>query len=91
MSDSTLPPDAAARDLAKRQELGEVDDAIHADEFRFITRKVSDEEQAAVVAVLSTVRAEETQRVRRVERREHQPWARSQRVPEGIGELLADG
>jgi hypothetical protein len=29
--------------------------------------------------------------VRRVERREHQPWSRSQRVPEGIADLLAEG
>lgn len=83
-----LPPDAAARDAAKREELGRSDDALHADDFHFVTRNVSTDEQAAVIAVLSAVRAEETQRLRRVERREHEPWARSQRVPEGIGDFL---
>jgi hypothetical protein len=91
VSDTALPPDAAARDAAKREELGEADDALHGGDFRFVTRHVSDDEKAAAIAVLSAVRAEETQRVKRVERREHQPWARSQRVAEGIGELLADG
>jgi len=51
---------------------------------------VSDEEKAAVIAVISQIRAEETHRVRRVERREHQPWARSQRVPVNINDLLAE-
>ncbi len=91
MSGAPLPPDAAARDAAKREELGEADDAIHGDDFRFVTRRVSGDEKAAAIAVLSVVRAEETRRAKRVERREHQPWARSQRVPEGIGDLLADG
>lgn len=91
-SDSaSVPPDAAARDAALRQQAGPVDDVLHADEFHFVTRGVSAEDQAAVIAVLTQVRAEETRRVRRVERREHQPWARSQRVPEGISELLAEG
>lgn len=86
-----LPPDAAARDAAKREALGEPDDAIRGEDIAFVTREVSDEERAAVIAVLTRVRAEETRRVRRVERREREPWSRSQRVPEGIGELLADG
>ncbi|MBL5974590.1 MAG: hypothetical protein D3X82_12740 [Candidatus Leucobacter sulfamidivorax] len=89
-NNAPLPPDAAARDAAKREELGEVDDAIRGEDFDFVTRHVSDEEKVAAIAVLSSVRAEETQRVKRVERREHQPWARSQRVAEGIGELLAE-
>jgi hypothetical protein len=87
----SLPPDAAARDAAKREEAGARDHALSDDGFRFVTRGVSDEEKAAVIAVLTRVRAEETQRVRRVERRERQPWARSQRVPEGISDLLAEG
>ncbi|CAG7607302.1 hypothetical protein ACFPZL_05875 [Leucobacter soli] len=90
LAEAVPPPDAAARDAARRQEAGPVDDALHDDEFRFITRGVSDEERAAVIAVLSQVRAEQTKRAKRVERRELQPWARSQRVPEGIADLLAD-
>lgn len=86
-----LPPDAAERDAAKRQQVGEPDDVIQAADFRFITKGVSDAEQAAVVAVISAVRTEETRRVRKVERREHEPWSRSQRVPEGIGEFLLEG
>lgn len=90
MSDSLLPPDAAARDAARRQELGEIDEAMRGDDVRFVTRRVSDEERAAVIAVLTRVRTEETQRIKRVERRERQPWSRSQRVPEGINDLLID-
>jgi len=86
-----VPPDAAARDAARRREAGTDDRTLHDDEFRFITRGTTDEERAAVIAVLTQVRAEETKRVRRVERREHQPWARSQRVPEGIRDLLIEG
>ncbi len=85
-----VPPDAAARDAAKREGAGAEDDALSGDEFQFITRGVSDEEKAAVVAVLTQARAEESHRVKRVERREHQPWARSQRVPEGLSEIIAD-
>lgn len=86
-----LPPDAAARDAAKREQAGVGNQALTDEGFDFLTRGVSDEEKAAVIAVITQVRAEETQRVRRVERREHQPWARSQRVPEGIADLLAEG
>lgn len=86
-----LPPDAAARDAAKREQAGRGNEALTDEGFDFLTRGVSDEEKAAVIAVITQVRAEETQRVRRVERREHQPWARSQRVPEGIADLLAEG
>lgn len=90
---SPLPPDAAARDAAKREQAGisAGNGALMSEGFDFLTRNVSDEEKAAVIAVITQVRAEETQRVRRVERREHLPWARSQRVPEGIADLLAEG
>lgn len=91
MKHALLPPDAAARDAAKREEVGEVDTAITGDDIHVVTRHVSDEERAAVIAVLTRVRTEETQRVKRVARRDREPWARSQRVPEGIGDLLADG
>lgn len=85
-----LPPDAAARDAAKREELGELDDAIKGDDIRFVTREVSDEERAAVVAVLTAARSEESQQVKRVARRDREPWARSQRPPEGIANLLSE-
>lgn len=91
MNDQQLPPDAAARDAAKREEAGEHDHALTDDGFVFATRGVSDEERAAVIAVLTQMRAEETEQVRRVERREHQPWARSQRVPQDFGDLLLEG
>ncbi|WP_233615687.1 hypothetical protein [Leucobacter chromiisoli] len=86
-----LPPDAAARDAAKREELGDADDAVRGEDIRFVTREVSDEERAAAIAVLTRVRAEETQQVKRVARRDREPWSRSQRVPEGISDLLAEG
>lgn len=44
-----------------------------------------------MVAVLTAVRAEETQRRKRVARRDREPWSRSQRVPEGINDLLIEG
>lgn len=91
MNETLLPPDAAERDAARRRELGEPDDAIHGDDITFVTRGVSDEERAAVTAVLTLVRTEETQRRKRVERRDREPWARSQRVPEGISDLLIEG
>ncbi|RKQ89871.1 hypothetical protein U746_1116 [Mycolicibacterium mucogenicum 261Sha1.1M5] len=86
-----LPPDAAARDAAKREDAGEEDDAIHGDDITFVTRGVSDEERAAVIAVLTAARAEETRQVKRVARRDREPWARSQRVPDGFADLLIDG
>ncbi|UOQ56595.1 hypothetical protein MUN78_13055 [Leucobacter allii] len=89
--DTSTPPDAAARDAAKREELGPADDAIHGEDIAFVTREVSAEERAAVIAVLTRVRSEETRRVKRVARRDREPWARSQRVPEGISELLSEG
>lgn len=89
-ADSILPPDAAARDAAKREEAGIEEAVLRAEDFHFITRNVSDEEKAAVIAVLTEVRTEETAQVRRVERRERQPWARSQRVPQAFSDLLID-
>lgn len=89
--DALLPPDAAARDAAKRVDAGQEDATISSEGFHFNTRGVSDEERAAVIAVLTQVRTEETEQVRRVERREHQPWARSQRVPQAFEDLLVDG
>ena len=43
------------------------------------------------MCIRDRVRAEETEQVRRVERREHLPWSRSQRVPQPFGDLLIDG
>lgn len=94
MSDKTegqLPPDALERDAAKREEIGEADDALRGEDIRFVTRRVSDEERAAVIAVLTEVRAEEAARVKRVARQNREPWARSQRVPDRISDLLIDG
>ena len=91
LAGTVLPPDAAARDAAKREEAGPPDDTLTSEGFDFVTRGVSDEERAAVIAVLTQVRAEETAQVRRVERREHEPWARSQRVPQPFGDLFLEG
>lgn len=88
MTDTILPPDASARDAARRDEMDDVDDLLHGDDITFVTPLVSDDERAAVIAVLTQVRAEETQRVKRVARRDREPWARSQRVPEGITGLI---
>ena len=82
-----LPPDAAARDAAKRATV-EVDDTVPGSDFEFVTHNVTDTEKAAVIAALSAVRSEESQRVRRVERIEHQPWRRAQRMTRSIGDLL---
>lgn len=86
--DETLPPDAAARDAARRDGMADSDPTVTGDDIRFVTQQLSDEERAAVIAVLTRVRAEETHRMKRVARRDREPWSRSQRVPEGIGELL---
>ena len=88
MNENLLPPDATARDVARRDGMADTDPAISGDDIHFVTQQVSDEERAAVIAVLTQVRAEETQQVKRVARRDREPWARSQRVPEGISELL---
>ncbi|QIM15809.1 hypothetical protein G7067_04280 [Leucobacter insecticola] len=87
MSGKMLPPDASARDAARREGAGEADTTLRGEDIHFVTRTVSDEERAAVIAVLTRVRTEETQRMKRVARRDREPWARSQRVPEGIDEL----
>lgn len=86
-----LPPDAAARDAAKREDAGEADTTISGDDITFVTRGVSDEERAAVIAVLTAARTEESRQVKRVARRDREPWARSQRVPDGFSDLLLDG
>lgn len=88
LDEAGLAPDAAARDAALRGTVLGGDGTLTGDGITFVTRKTSDEERAAVIAVLAQVRAEETQRVRRVERRDRDPWARSQRSPEGIDEVL---
>ena len=87
VADGQLPPDAAARDAAKRADLP--DESTLADhDIRFVTKQVSTEERAAVVAVLTQVRAEEAQRVKRVERIEREPWRRAQRLPRPIQDFL---
>ncbi|MFV0432966.1 MAG: hypothetical protein ACK5LO_03130 [Leucobacter sp.] len=90
-ADPQLPPDAAARDAAKRDAIGEHDDVVHGEDITFVTRRVSDEERAAAIAVLTAVRTAESQQRKRVARRDREPWARSQRVPEGISDLLLEG
>lgn len=90
MSERDVPPDAAARDAAKHTDDAD-DHVLRGEDIRFVTRHVSQEERAAVIAVLTQAREEETAQVKRVARRDREPWARSQRVPEGISELLADG
>ena len=53
----------------------------------FVTKNVSDEEQAAVIASLAELRLEEMLQVKKVARRANEPWRRSQRSPEGIREF----
>jgi len=53
----------------------------------FVTKNVSEEEQAAAVAVLSQLRTDEMMQVKQVDRRANDPWRRSQRNPEGIREF----
>lgn len=53
----------------------------------FVTKNVSDEEAAAVVAVLGQLRTDEMMQVKQVARRANNPWRRSQRNPEGIREF----
>lgn len=84
-----MAPDAAARDAERREQAENGDDVLRAEDLTFLTRNVSVEEQAVVIAVLASVREEETNRVRRVESLRREPWARSQRTPEGIGDLLS--
>lgn len=83
-----MAPDAAERDAERRSLVDNGDGVIRGEDVEFITRNVSDDERAAVLAVLLAAREEERDRVRLVARRDREPWARSQRTPEGIGELL---
>lgn len=83
-----MAPDAAERDALRRELIDSGDDVIRGEDVEFVTRGVSDEERAAVLAVLLAMREEERDRVRLVARRDREPWTRSQRTPEGIGELL---
>lgn len=82
-----LPPDAAERDAARRDEIGEPDQVIRGEDIEFITQHLDAETRAATIAVLTHVRTEETAQAKRVARRDREPWARSQRVPEGIADL----
>ena len=88
INNAGLAPDAAARDAALRGTIVFIDDTLMGDDITFITRKTTSDERAAVIAVLAEVRSEESHRARRVERCDRDPWARSQRTPEGIGEVL---
>lgn len=84
-----MAPDAAARDAHNRKLAGNGDGVVRGEGIDFITRNVSAEEKAAVIAVLLAQQEAETNRVRRVESKNHEPWARSQRTPEGIDDFLA--
>jgi len=53
----------------------------------FVTRNTSAEEEAAVIAVITQMRTDETLQVKKVARRVNEPWRRSQRNPEGIREF----
>ena len=53
----------------------------------FVTHNTSAEERAAVIAVLTQMRTDETLQVKKVARRANEPWRRSQRNPEGIREF----
>ncbi|MGO3147412.1 MAG: hypothetical protein ACTIJ6_07015 [Leucobacter sp.] len=90
MSSVPLPPDASERDALKREELGAPADALTGDDIQFVTRKVSDEERAAVIAVLTEARTEESRQAKRIARRDREPWSRSQRVPDRIVDMLAE-
>lgn len=83
-----LAPDAATRDAERRRLVDNGDGVLRGEDIHFVTRGVSAEEKAAVIATLVAAREAETNRVRRVARRDREPWARSQRSPEGIGDLL---
>ena len=71
-----------------KNENGETEMSAEGLGMRFVTKAVSDEEQAAVIAALGQLRAEETLQVKRVARRANEPWRRSQRSPEGINEFV---
>lgn len=88
LSELGLAPDAAARDAALRGTADTPDGVLRGEGITFLTRGTSHSERAVVLAVLTRVRAEDSQRVRSVERRDRDPWARSQRTPEGIADVL---
>lgn len=81
-----LAPDAAERDAEKRKLVDNGDGIERGEDIVFITKHVSDTERAAVISVLTKAREEETNRVRKVSRRERDPWSRPQRAPEGFDE-----
>lgn len=83
-----MAPDAAERDAHRRSLIDNGDGVIRGEDVEFITRGVTDEERAAVLAILVAMREEERDKVRLIARRDREPWHRSQRVPEGIGDLL---
>lgn len=70
-------------------ELVQNGDVMSADDLglEFVTRNTTAEEQAAVIAVLTQMRTDETLQVKKVARRANEPWRRSQRNPEGIREF----
>lgn len=86
-----MAPDAAQRDAHNRELAGSDDHVLRGEDITFVTQQVSDNEKAAVIAVLLAKREADTSRVRLVERRDHEPWARSQRAPEGISDFLSGG
>lgn len=88
--DRALPPDAAERDRLRRESTA-VESVVLGEDICFVTRGLENWRKTAVIAVLTAARTEESGRARRVARRERAPWERSQRTPEGISDLLADG
>lgn len=88
VAQSVMAPDAAERDAQRRLLVNNGDNIIRGEDVEFVTLNVSDEERAAVLSVLLAMREEERDRVRLVARQDREPWARSQRTPEGISELL---
>lgn len=88
MQNKAMAPDAKERDSIQRSLAGETDEVVRGEDVTFVTKNVSAEEKAAVLAVLLKQRESETERVRLVESRNHEPWRRSQRTPEGIADLL---
>lgn len=83
-----MAPDAAERDALRRGLIDNGDGVVRGEDVDFVTRGVTPAEKAAVLAVLLAIREEERDRVRLIERSDREPWYRSQRVPEGIADLL---
>lgn len=69
------------------QNAGNTDVPARESGIEFVTANASAEERAAVIAVLTELRTEETLQVKKVARRANEPWRRSQRTPEGIHEF----